>query len=386
MMRLINLNKVVQTCALHCSRYTLCILFCFLVTTPYAQNEALFSVNISDPAPPLRVSHWLKGEHVQGFEKGKVYVVELWATWCKPCLAAMPHLSKLAQQYKNKVTFIAMDVMEFENTSLEQVKDVVYRMGNKMNFAVAVQDSNFMELDWLEATGERSNGIPRTFVIDTEGRLAWIGHPSELDKVLPKIVNQTWNIKDAATRRSENMRLEKLDKEVIIILMDYKADQFKPGSVDQPDSILFVINEIVKKEPRLKYAPFIADNTFRYLLLTDVNKAYNYGKEVLKNRSYTEPSYFAIIQNINFFHDKITFPAKIYELGAEALQVEVDQVVYPEFVNVANMYNRMAAMYAKANNKVKAIEAQQKAIEALKSRHLTEMTEFEDRLQGYKEN
>lgn len=381
----INFKNFIHTWTFLCFRLFICLLLCILTTTTYAQDEQFISKDIGDPAPPLRVSHWLKGETVQRFEKGKIYVVEFWATWCKPCLAAMPHLSELAKEYKDQVTFIAMDVLEFKNTSLEHVKAVVHRMGQKMDFTVAAQDSNFMEVEWLEATGERPNGIPRTFVVDRESKLAWVGHPSELDEVLRNIVNHTWNIKEAATSRSENMRLEKLDRESNNILMDFKADQFKPGSVDQVDSILFTINEMVKNEPRLKYAPYMAYNTFRYLLLTDIDKAYQYGKEVLKNPSYTDPSYFAIIQNIHFFHDKINFPAKIYELGAEAYQVEIDQVVFPELVNVANMYKNMANMYLKANNKAKAIDAQQKAIEALKSRHLNEMAEFEAQLQQYKD-
>ncbi|MEO8884533.1 MAG: hypothetical protein ABI367_00625, partial [Mucilaginibacter sp.] len=37
--------------------------------------------NIGDDVPQLRVKKWLKGTPVEEFEKGKVYVVEFWATW-----------------------------------------------------------------------------------------------------------------------------------------------------------------------------------------------------------------------------------------------------------------------------------------------------------------
>ena len=55
---------------------------------------------------------WLKGTPIQGFERGRVYVVEFWATWCGPCIAAMPHLSRVADKYKRRVTVIGVDVME----------------------------------------------------------------------------------------------------------------------------------------------------------------------------------------------------------------------------------------------------------------------------------
>ena len=38
--------------------------------------------------------------------RGKVVVLEFWATWCGPCVAAMPHMNGLADRYKGKVQFI----------------------------------------------------------------------------------------------------------------------------------------------------------------------------------------------------------------------------------------------------------------------------------------
>ncbi|WP_437918099.1 TlpA family protein disulfide reductase [Sphingobacterium sp. LRF_L2] len=53
---------------------------------------------VGDPAPPIRYSKWLKGTPVENYEKGHIYVIECWATWCGPCIAAMPHLSELAKK------------------------------------------------------------------------------------------------------------------------------------------------------------------------------------------------------------------------------------------------------------------------------------------------
>ena len=59
-------------------------------------------LQIGDAAPELKVEKWVKGDPVTTFEKGKVYVVEFWATWCPPCIKSIPHLTELQKQYKEK--------------------------------------------------------------------------------------------------------------------------------------------------------------------------------------------------------------------------------------------------------------------------------------------
>ena len=162
------------------ANFLLLLLLFIKGVTSSAQDYQSTLLNIGDSAPPLRVREWLKGEPVQRFEKGKVYVVEFWATWCVPCKAAMPHLSALATKFKDRFTILGIDSYEKKLTSIKDVKAFVDSMGNRMDYNVAAEDSNFMETDWLDASGEQ--GIPKSFVVNTEGRLAWIGHPKTLMK------------------------------------------------------------------------------------------------------------------------------------------------------------------------------------------------------------
>jgi len=357
----------------------------FITTITNGQEAQSPSLNIGDPAPPLRVREWLKGAPIQKFEKGNVYVVEFWATWCKPCKAAMPHLSALANEYKNKVTIIGIDIYENKNTSLEKVKAFVDSMGSRMDYHVATQDSNFMVADWLEASRVKDNGIPRTFVINAEGKLAWVGHPKYLAEVLPKIVNNDWDIKEALAKRNLYRHLDELDKEAYYELLRYMGNSEKPDDLGKPDSALLLINEMVRKEPKLKYASTISAITFSSLLKTNPHKAYEYGKVMLVTSTYDDPNYHIIFGNIKEYSNKLNLPAEIYELGAEAHQAIIDQ--YPETVDVPKHYHEMAGFYWHANNKLKAIEAEQKAIEALKNKKnfsAKEIAAFESGLQQYK--
>ena len=38
-------------------------------------------LKIGSPAPPLKIAKWIKGTPITGFQKGKVYVLEFWASW-----------------------------------------------------------------------------------------------------------------------------------------------------------------------------------------------------------------------------------------------------------------------------------------------------------------
>ncbi|MBS1946815.1 MAG: TlpA family protein disulfide reductase [Bacteroidetes bacterium] len=337
----------------------------------YGQDDQPPSLRLGDAAPPLRVREWLKGKPIEKFEKGKVYVIEFWATWCNPCKAAVPRLSKLARKYKNKAVFIGMDVYEQQvplayRKNINQIKAFVDSMGRRMKYNVAIGDSSFMETAWLKASGEQ--GIPKTFIINAEGIVAWIGHPMHLQEVLPKIVNNEWDTNEAIAKHNSDKHLEELDDSLSYKLIPYNGDPKISGDFGKPDSALLVIEELVRREPKLKYAPNMAHNTFSALLKTNQRKAYEYGKQALINPAYDEPAYSQIIYLIEWWSDKITLRSEIYELGAEAYQVEIDHIPYPEIANLPKLYNKMAAWYWRANNKSKAIDAEKQAIKAMKKR------------------
>jgi thiol-disulfide isomerase/thioredoxin len=136
-------------------------------------------LKVGDPAPATRPETMLQGEAVKDFQKGEVYVFECWASWCGPCIAAIPHLNELHKQMGKKgVVITGVNVWESERdaASAQRAKDFLKSQGGKMSYRVALGGKAFIK-DWLEAA--EVNGIPHAFVV-ADGKIAWTGHPAQL--------------------------------------------------------------------------------------------------------------------------------------------------------------------------------------------------------------
>lgn len=102
----------------------------------------------------------IDGEVVQLSElKGKVLFINFWATWCPPCIAEMPAIQKLYDQYKNNPDIVFLFVTDDKT---DQVKDFMTR--HQYNLPV------YRSLDVIpEELQTRS--IPKTYLIDKEGSI-----------------------------------------------------------------------------------------------------------------------------------------------------------------------------------------------------------------------
>lgn len=100
--------------------------------------------------------------------RGSVVVLEFWATWCGPCVGAIPHLNELADQFKDKpVRFIALTAEDAATVEPFLKKRPIHTWialdtNHAMNKAFAV------------------TGIPHTVVLDKEGKIAAITYPTLL--------------------------------------------------------------------------------------------------------------------------------------------------------------------------------------------------------------
>ncbi len=162
-------------------------------------------LSIGDHAPPLNVGRWIKGEPFQRLEPGRIYVVEFSATYCGPCIEVAPHLSSLQERYPN-VTIISVMASE---PDIAKVGPFIAKMGDRIRYRVALDnvpdgaspDKGAMVRTWMAAAGTDMLGT--SFLVDKDGRIAWIGLAKELDEPLQRVVSGTWNVARAAKAREE---------------------------------------------------------------------------------------------------------------------------------------------------------------------------------------
>src|SRR5262245_6179455 len=208
------------------------------------------TLKVGDVPPPLKAAKWLAGQEVKAFEKGKVYVVEFWATWCGPCVVMMPHLGDLQEELGPKgVTVIGFTAKD-PNNSQEQVVKFVEKRGNKLGYTIAYADDRETSDAFMKAAGQ--NGIPCSFVIGKDGRIAFIGHPLFLDDVLPKVLAGTW---DPAKGAAEMEAADKL----------WDATYAAIGKPGDPVAQLAQWQEFSAKWPHLASDPYM--NAARLKLL-----------------------------------------------------------------------------------------------------------------------
>jgi len=113
------------------------------------------------PAPDFTVSS-IDGRTIKlSSLKGKVVLIDFWATWCGPCVYEIPGFIKLYDKYNEKgLEIIGLSV----DRDRKAVVDFVKKRG--VNYTVAFADGEIQE----NYGGIR--GIPTTFFVDREGRIA----------------------------------------------------------------------------------------------------------------------------------------------------------------------------------------------------------------------
>jgi thiol-disulfide isomerase/thioredoxin len=128
------------------------------------------------PAPDFELDLLAGGKLKLADQRGKIVVLDFWASWCGPCMQAMPMLDAVAEELGgDDVKFFAVNLQEDRQT----VEDAIERL-NVGNAAVA------LDVDGATAEKYGVRAIPQTVVIDREGKVASVligGRPDYADQL-----------------------------------------------------------------------------------------------------------------------------------------------------------------------------------------------------------
>lgn len=279
-----------------------------LASAVQAQFNNIPTLKIGDPAPAMNVESWVRGNPVKNFEKGKVYVVDFWATWCGGCIASFPHLSAIADKHKDNVRFISVDSYEFDvlkkgGNPTEAVRAFLETgPGKRLKIDVCVDRDSSMFLGWIKPL--RRQGFPTTFVIDQEGKLAWIDvNLDQLDWVLQQVVAKKWDNKKSLAIMEQRDAIEdnffktfqlkdpatkKKNYQEILSACESLEKQYP----DRKDAAAFykvmALSELDKKRMPLQLEEMAANPLSRYINLDDAAGL------ILRRTDLTQRDYAAI--------------------------------------------------------------------------------------------
>jgi len=116
---------------------------------------------VGKPAPDFTLE-LLDGTSFQlSRRKGRIVVLDFWATWCGPCIQAMPQVDEVVHEFKDHdVELIAVNLQE----APDKIKSTLDRL--KLDPAVA------LDIDGVVADRYAATSIPQTVIIDREGTVA----------------------------------------------------------------------------------------------------------------------------------------------------------------------------------------------------------------------
>ena len=138
---------------------------------------------IGEPAPPLVVKEWIKGQPVEIKTGTNIYVVEIWNPSSLASRASITNLNGLQKRFKTN----GVVIVGISDEPVEAIKEFVQHDGTNIEYALAADDQRQTSLSYMTPVKQR--GIPYAFVVGTNGNVVWHGHPLRgLNKVLELIV------------------------------------------------------------------------------------------------------------------------------------------------------------------------------------------------------
>src|ERR1035437_5175886 len=100
---------------------------------------------IGDPAPPLVVKEWIKGQPVAIKPGTNIYVVEIWQSSIPACRACITNLNNLQKRFKTN----GVVIVGISDEPVEKIKEFVLHDGTNIEYVIAADDTRQTALSYM---------------------------------------------------------------------------------------------------------------------------------------------------------------------------------------------------------------------------------------------
>ena len=143
------------------------------------------------PMPPLTVTDWVNGKVSPEDMKGKVVIVDFYATWCGPCMAAIPHNNELLKKYKDK----GLVIVGVCTSSRGQEKMETNAKEKGIEYPIARDPNEKSSKAWAV------HYYPTYAIVDRKGIVRIVGlQPEHVETVVKKLLNESVADAGSATK------------------------------------------------------------------------------------------------------------------------------------------------------------------------------------------
>jgi uncharacterized protein (TIGR03435 family) len=162
-----------RVCFPRASSVALALIVTLILSSLTPSHAQIPSIRIGDPAPEIKLEKLLQAppdaQTAATSLKGKVVVLEFWATWCLPCVPAIQHLNQVAAKFKDKpVQFIAI--------TDEGDESLVTKFLNEQPIRGWVG----LDTDGSVFSAYKPGGRPHTVLVDLNGKIAAITYAEKV--------------------------------------------------------------------------------------------------------------------------------------------------------------------------------------------------------------